>query len=138
MTPRFPRLMLSSMMFIGIALAACDAPAEPGDSSLPESSETAPQGVDAPMPAEPEAAMDEAMPEAAPHSDVPPPSRAVFSDGECDFEAWVGKPLDEAAIKATERPSRVMTPGSAMTMDHNPDRINVEHENGTVTRVWCG
>jgi len=75
-----------------------------------------------------------------PQSDVPPPSREVFADAECNFEAWVGKPVDEAAVKATGRPYRIHTPNSMMTMDHSPQRINVEHEEGgtTVTRVWCG
>lgn len=74
-----------------------------------------------------------------PQSDVPPPSREVFTDAECDFEGWIGKPVDEAAAKETGRIYRVLEPGAVMTMDHNPQRINVEHDDsGTVTRVWCG
>ncbi|PZQ46906.1 MAG: hypothetical protein DI551_04245 [Micavibrio aeruginosavorus] len=75
-----------------------------------------------------------------PHSDVPPPSRAVFTDKACDFEAWVGKAVDEVAIKETGRPFRILKPDSMMTMDHNPDRINVvtDKEEGIVARVWCG
>jgi hypothetical protein len=76
-----------------------------------------------------------------PHSDVPPPSRAVFTDAECNFEDWVGSPVSEAeaAAKETGRPYRILTPDSMMTMDHSPDRINVVHEkDGKVTRVWCG
>lgn len=74
-----------------------------------------------------------------PQSDVPPPSREVFTDAECDFEGWIGKPVDDAALEETGRIYRVLKPGSVMTMDHNPQRINVEHdEGGTVTRVWCG
>jgi hypothetical protein len=77
--------------------------------------------------------------ELPPQSDVPPPPREVFQDAECSFESWVGQPVDEAAIKATDRPYRILKPGSMMTMDHNPQRINVEHDDAnTVTRVWCG
>jgi hypothetical protein len=71
-------------------------------------------------------------------SDVPPPPRDVFVDATCDYEGWVGQPLDEAKVKAEDRPYRILKPGDMMTMDHNPQRINVEHENGKVTRVWCG
>ena len=31
------------------------------------------------------------------------------------------------------------TSGDPITMDHNPDRVNVEHDDANiVTRVWCG
>lgn len=74
-----------------------------------------------------------------PQSDVPPPSREAFTDASCDFEAWVGKPVDEAAVKETGRIYRILKPDSMMTMDHNPERINVVHgDDGIVTRVWCG
>lgn len=74
-----------------------------------------------------------------PHSDLPPPSREAFTDTSCDFEEWVGNPVDEAAVKATGRIYRILKPDSMMTMDHNPERINVVHDNdGVVTRVWCG
>jgi hypothetical protein len=71
-------------------------------------------------------------------SDVPPPSRDVFVDATCEYEAWVGQPLDEAKVKEEGRPYRILKPGDAVTMDMNPERINVEHDNGKVTRVWCG
>lgn len=75
-----------------------------------------------------------------PQSDVPPPAREIFSDAACSFEEWVGTPLAEveAAAKETGRPVRVLTPDSMMIMDHAPDRINVVHKDGNVTRVWCG
>lgn len=72
------------------------------------------------------------------HSDVPPPPRDVFVDSTCDFEAWVGKPVDETALKNTGRAYRILKPDDMMTMDHSPERINVEHKDGKVTRVWCG
>lgn len=78
--------------------------------------------------------------ELPPQSDMPPPpSREVFKDAACSFDGWVGARVDEAAVKATGRPYRILKPDSMMTMDHNPDRINVVHDaDMTVTRVWCG
>jgi hypothetical protein len=74
-----------------------------------------------------------------PHSDLPPPSREAFTDVSCDFEEWVGNPVDEAAVKDTGRVYRILKPDSMMTMDHNPERINIVHDDdGVVTRVWCG
>lgn len=171
-------------MALGIALAACDAPAEQssGESNVtPQSGEfyspMAPAGDippgsrgnegggasveggvsgdlsgDGSVMGEPgvsggsDGSMGEDSPggEAVteselPTSDVPPPSRDVFVDEQCEFEDWVGKPVDEAAIKATDRPYRILKPDSMMTMDHSPSRINVEHgDDGVVTRVWCG
>lgn len=78
--------------------------------------------------------------ELPPQADMPPPpSREVFQDAECSFESWVGAKVDEAAVKATGRPYRILTPDSMMTMDHSPERINVVHDaDMIVTRVWCG
>ena len=34
---------------------------------------------------------------------------------------------------------RILPPGSMVTMDHRPDRLNIEHDaGGVITRVWCG
>jgi hypothetical protein len=34
---------------------------------------------------------------------------------------------------------RIIPPNSAVTMDHRPDRLNVDiDDQGTVTRIWCG
>lgn len=80
----------------------------------------------------------------------PAPSPENFNEGSVqkkldpdktcgDYSDWVGKPLDEAAVKATNSFARIMKPGDPMTMDHNPDRVNVEHDDANiVTRVWCG
>lgn len=109
------RTILGLSVFFPLMIAACDAPA-----NQPQEQETATE-------------------EEAPHSDLPPPSREVFTDAECDFESWIGQKLDEGAVKASGRPYRILTPDSVMTMDHRPDRINVEHDGANnVTRVWCG
>ena len=124
-----------SLMLFGVLLAfalpACDAPAKEGGIdgdvlSTPAMDEGTSEG-DAGMAEEP-----------APTSDLPPPPRDVFHDASCDFEDWIGKPVDEAALKETGRPYRIIKPGDPVTMDYNQERINVEHENGTVVRVNCG
>lgn len=57
----------------------------------------------------------------------------------CDFDHWTGKPVDEAAIKETGRPYRILPPGSMATMDYVEERINVyTDEDGIVKRVSCG
>ena len=151
----------------GLSLAACDAPdsedasardetaavsvvPEAGDVSPvaspgPEAPQTVAAGSTDPQSPGGSAVTENELP---PSSDVPPaPPRAVFSmDGTaaepapvCDFESWVGKPVDEATIKASGRIYRILKPDSMMTMDHNPDRINVIHDDkNIVTKVWCG
>jgi hypothetical protein len=75
---------------------------------------------------------------------VPPDGDAMvmppaMQPAACDFAAWIGKPVDESAVKATGRPYRILPPGAMMTMDHSPDRINVETDDaGIVVRVFCG
>ena len=58
----------------------------------------------------------------------------------CDFpEAWIGEPVDEAAVKKAAKVSRILPPGAAATMDYNPARLNVETDDkGVVVRVTCG
>lgn len=60
----------------------------------------------------------------------------------CDFAPWVGLPVGadmQAALRASNRPYRVLPPGSMMTMDHSPARVNFDiDERGIITRVWCG
>jgi len=139
MTGRISLVCAAAILCMGMTLAACDAPAD-DTADLPAATSSSADGVasDSSM-AESSPAGEGVTAEEIPHSDVPPPSRAVFTDAECDFEEWVGKAVDEAAIKATGRPNRILEPGSMMTMDHNPQRINVEHDKGmNVTRVWCG
>jgi hypothetical protein len=141
---RFPVLI-----FVLSLLAACDAPAGEEGAAGRTSADSLPavSGAAAPGMEVDGGSMDESSPggeavtesELPPQSDVPPPPRDVFSDADCTFEEWIEKPVDEAAIKALARPYRILKPGSMMTMDHSPERINVEHDDkNTVTRVWCG
>lgn len=58
----------------------------------------------------------------------------------CDYpKEWVGKDVDEAAVKKFAKSHRILGPNSAMTMDYRQDRINVETDDkGVVVRVFCG
>ena len=71
-----------------------------------------------------------------------PPTRQLPSDDACGsakLQLFVGVPFDERDFDVGDRPLRILPPGSAMTMDHNPARLNVNlDEEGTVTRIWCG
>jgi hypothetical protein len=56
-----------------------------------------------------------------------------------DYSDWVGKPVDEEAVKSTNDFARIIKPGDAVTKDYNADRVNVDIDNNNmVTRVWCG
>ena len=51
----------------------------------------------------------------------------------------VGQPVEAYDFAAEGKPLRILPPGSMMTMDHRPDRLNVDlDEEGVITRIWCG
>lgn len=55
------------------------------------------------------------------------------------FQNWVGFAVDEAAVKNTGRPYRILRPGDPATMDYSAERINVQiDEQGIVLQVTCG
>lgn len=63
----------------------------------------------------------------------------AVSEAACSFNDWVGKEVDEDAVKAAGRPYRILGPNAAATMDFNPERINViVDDNNVVTVVRCG
>lgn len=63
----------------------------------------------------------------------------VLNEAACNFNDWVGKAVDEDAVKAVGRPYRILSPNAAATMDFNPERINViVDDNNVVTVVRCG
>lgn len=141
MSLRFSKPMLGMLLFLGTAFAAGETIAA-GNDDLPATS-GAPKNFSGSVEYAPPAASDPApakdMGPEATSSDVPPPSRAIFTDADCNYDGWVGEKVDEPAVESMGRPYRILAPGAMMTMDHNPKRINVEHDKKMiVTRVWCG
>ena len=48
----------------------------------------------------------------------------------------IGTPADGHDFAAG---TRIIFPGSAVTMDHNPERLNVDvDDDGVILRFWCG
>lgn len=65
------------------------------------------------------------------------------ADGDCNAHAHrglIGQPLsDPASVAALAPKVRLIRPGDAVTMDFQPDRLNVELDAaGRVVRVHCG
>ncbi len=60
----------------------------------------------------------------------------------CSYRELIGLKPDRdvvAKIRETGRPHRILQPGSQMTMDFSPQRINLElDDQGAIRRVWCG
>ncbi|WP_323040809.1 I78 family peptidase inhibitor [Gemmobacter sp.] len=51
----------------------------------------------------------------------------------------VGRPLASFDTSKVAGPVRILAPGSAMTMDHNPGRLNIHHDRQRIiTQVTCG
>ncbi len=56
----------------------------------------------------------------------------------CGFGPWIGKVLDESALRRTQRPYRILTPQAKITRDFHPARINVFIDGEKrVLRVGC-
>lgn len=52
---------------------------------------------------------------------------------------WIGQKVSNSELKKTGKPFRILSPDSMMTMDHNPERINVHvDEKGVIEDVKCG
>ncbi len=55
-----------------------------------------------------------------------------------DYDAWIGQHVDSLGVEAG-RKLRIIPPGTMVTKDYWPDRVNVDlDDKGVVTRVWCG
>ncbi len=71
-------------------------------------------------------------------AEIPPVTEAP----PCEFGEWIGKKADsrlEQAMKALNRPYRILPPNSMMTQDFSPGRVNFETDaKGVVTNAWCG
>lgn len=63
-------------------------------------------------------------------------------DDSCGAEArsyLIGQPVSEVDLDTLARTVRVIRPGDAVTMDHRPDRLNLDlDDNGVILRPWCG
>jgi hypothetical protein len=59
--------------------------------------------------------------------------------GAAAFSDRIGTPAQNHDFADANRPHRIIPPNSAVTMDHRPDRLNVDlDEKGIITRIWCG
>ncbi|SLN45689.1 Peptidase inhibitor I78 family protein [Roseovarius litorisediminis] len=51
----------------------------------------------------------------------------------------IGVRPDDFVFETLGVPFRILPPGSAMTMDHNPKRLNVSVDDANrISRLWCG
>ncbi|WP_272003749.1 I78 family peptidase inhibitor [Roseovarius sp. ZX-A-9] len=51
----------------------------------------------------------------------------------------IGTPHTDHDFTDPDHPHRIIPPNSAVTLDHRPDRLNVDvDEGGVITRIWCG
>ena len=54
------------------------------------------------------------------------------------YGTLVGKSIAAITLPA-DRDIRVITPGMAVTLDYNPERLNIEiDQTGVIRRVYCG
>ncbi|EQB09091.1 MAG: hypothetical protein K0R64_2643 [Novosphingobium lindaniclasticum] len=73
----------------------------------------------------------------------PPPPSMEPSCGADQLAAYVGQPASDEAIAAITawrggKPMRVLKPGTAVTMDFRPDRLNVQvDEQGKIKGFTC-
>ena len=60
----------------------------------------------------------------------------------CDAGAYqhlVGQPVAALESQGLPQPVRLIGPGMAVTMDHNPGRLNVRYgERGIIREIYCG
>ena len=66
-----------------------------------------------------------------------------FGSDECNARSQrglIGGPIEDmAAVSAAAPKVRFIRPGDAVTMDEQPDRLNIRlDENGIVQEVYCG
>ncbi|WP_460272733.1 I78 family peptidase inhibitor [Celeribacter sp. ULVN23_4] len=67
---------------------------------------------------------------------------AVSDEARCAIESitpLIGE--SQSALEGLDipEPFRIVLPGMALTMDHNPKRTNIDIDDaGQIKRVWCG
>ena len=77
----------------------------------------------------------------APPGSMSPPPGLCHAEG----ARWaIGQPPDQDVVDRVlrdtgSRDARVLMPNSPMTMDHRPDRVNIEvNDRGAITGIRCG
>jgi len=59
--------------------------------------------------------------------------------GAQELQDLIGQPSSVLSTMRFADPVRILEFGQPMTMDHNPDRLNIQSDsNGVISRVWCG
>lgn len=70
---------------------------------------------------------------------VPSPKDDLSSCGASNLQSLVGANVASYDFDTLDQDVRILPPGSVMTMDHRPDRLNVDlDETDQITRLWCG
>ena len=71
-------------------------------------------------------------------AESPPPDRSESCGAEA-LQHLVGQPQAALEDETISAPTRILPPGAMRTMDHRPDRLNVDlDDTGTIQRLWCG
>jgi hypothetical protein len=74
-----------------------------------------------------------------PPVETPPLPPGEDACGASALQTLVGQDRGVLAAMTFPEPVRVYAQGDALTMDFNPDRLNIElGEGGAIARVWCG
>lgn len=72
----------------------------------------------------------------------PAPSGTADSGEACGadmLQPMIGQPEGEIHEPSLPQPYRIIHPGQAVTMDYNPNRLNIEiNDDGRVETVECG
>lgn len=72
---------------------------------------------------------------------IMPPEFDAVADA-CGAEAreyLIGQPIGEVDLDTLARTIRTIRPGQPITMDHRPDRLNLDLDgDGAIVRLWCG
>ncbi|MYL98037.1 hypothetical protein GR702_09660 [Novosphingobium sp. FGD1] len=80
---------------------------------------------------------------AQPEASLPAPPMEEPACGADQLGSYLGRKATDEVIAAIQAwrgksPVRVLKPGSVMTMDYRPDRLNIEVDaQGTITRFRC-
>lgn len=71
-------------------------------------------------------------------AETPPPDKTENCGAEA-LQHLVGQPQAALEDETISAPTRILPPGAMRTMDHRPERLNVDTDDtGTIQRLWCG